>query len=110
MHSCPICGEANATCGGPTTVRAIDETITRETNMADNDMEMVTVHVDDGTTRGHDRVFTRKDAAKFMEHTPNAQIMEPEAPAEEEMPADEPEAKMMDGPAENKAKKPAASK
>lgn len=77
--------------------------------MADNDNEMVIVHVDDGTKRGHDRKFTRKDAAKFMEYTTGATIVGDDAvPAEAE--PEMAEAKAAEAPAENKAKKPAASK
>jgi hypothetical protein len=84
--------------------------------MADNDMEMVLVHVDDGTKRGHDRRFTRKDAAKFMAYTPGAKIMEKSAPSEEPaagaMADDEaaPEAKAVEAAPANKARSRAASK
>jgi hypothetical protein len=82
--------------------------------MADNDMEMVIVHVDDGTKLGHDRKFTRKDAEKFMAYTPNARIMGDEQPAEEpapEMaPAAEPAAKAVERAPSNKAAAKAESK
>lgn len=71
--------------------------------MADNDMEMVTVHVDDGTKRGHDRKFTRKDAATFMAITPGASIVGDTTATEEAAPAD-PEAKAVDKAPSNKAR------
>ncbi len=98
MNRCAICGTADETCGGPSDARPIDLALTTtETTMADNDLEMVKVHVDDGTKRGHDRKFTRKDAATFMAYTPNASIVEDAPPAEDE--AEAPEA-----PAEDKPK------
>lgn len=111
MH-CPICNQQGAVCGGPSRARPIDDPITLETTMADNDMEMVKVHVDDGTKRGYDLKYTRKDAAKFLAYTPNAQIVEDAAPAEEEAPAEEPEpeAKAVEKAPANKSQAKAESK
>lgn len=66
--------------------------------MAEN--EMVKVHVDDGTKRGYDLKYTRKDAERYMAYMPNAKIVEDDdnKPAED----DEAEMKMM-APAEDKA-------
>lgn len=82
--------------------------------MADNDMEEVKVHVDDGTTRGHDRIMTRKDAEKFMTYTPAASIVGDEAPSEEDAPVeeddDQAESKAMSGPPANKSRTKAKDK
>lgn len=105
MQPCPICGQAGATCGGPSHARPIDELIVLESTMADNDMEMVKVHVDDGTTRGHDRMFTRKDAERFIGYTPSAKIVDDDAPAEDE----DAETKMVESAPSNKSRSRASA-
>lgn len=97
--NCPICGAAD--CGGPTHAQAIDEPIIVESIPMANENEMVVVHVDDGTKRGHDRKFTRRDAERFMSYTPGASIVDDREDAQAEQ---ESEAKAVEKAPENKAR------
>ncbi len=64
-----------------------------------DEREMVYVHVDDGTDRGQDYKFERKDAEKYVLANPKAKIMGDSAED------DKSESKMVEGPASNKAQK-----
>jgi hypothetical protein len=95
--SCPVCGAAHATCGGPSTSRPVDLPYNEpEGAMTDNDM--VIVHVDEGK-RGYDMKFTRREAKRFTAANQNARIVndteaddEPKAEGDDE-PKAEAEAK-----------------
>jgi hypothetical protein len=83
--NCPICGEANATCGGPSHSRPIDQPIAETSEVPTvAEREMVMVHVDDGTDRGQDFKYERKDAEKLLAMNPNARIVGDDAAAEDD--------------------------
>lgn len=104
--TCPICGAAGASCGGPSHARPVDlpvEVTDEVTTVAER--EMVMVHVDDGTERGQDFKFERKDAERYLAGNPSARIVEAgavKAPAESA--AEPAEAKAVPAPPENKSR------
>ena len=97
MHACPLCGSADATCGGPSTavpidaVAEIDET---EHTMAD-EHEMVMVQVQPGDVRK----VARGDLDRFMDVHTGATVMDEGA-----------ESKAIDGPPATKARRRSRSK
>ena len=76
--------------------------------------EMVMVHVDDGTDRGQDFKFEKKDADRYLAGNPNARIVgadEIEAAKQaQQADADEPEAKAVEKAPANKSQAKAESK